>query len=276
MHIDAHQHFWQYTDEDYGWIGENEQIIKRDFLPEHLLPVLQQNQIDGCVAVQARQTLEETQWLLALAKKHHFIKGVVGWVDIRSEHLIDQLNQFSNESKLKGFRHVLQDEADPDFMLQDAFIRGLQLIAQHEYVYDLLIFSHQLPQAIKLIKTLPQLPMVIDHIAKPNIATGEGFALWEANIQTIAQHKHVYCKVSGMVTEADVNAWEKGDFTRYLDVIFAAFGTERIMYGSDWPVCLLGGDYKEIKTIVEDYLTQYCPNAKKQVFGLTAEKFYSL
>ncbi|WP_440876011.1 amidohydrolase family protein [Thalassotalea sp. PLHSN55] len=276
MKIDAHQHFWQYSSQEYGWIGETEKAIKRDFLPEHLSPILAENNLQGCVAVQARQTDEETQWLLSLAKQNSLIKGVVGWIDLRADNLASQLSYYEGSSLLKGFRHVLQDEPDPAFMLQHEFIRGLALIADNDYSYDLLVFAHQLPQTIALVNKLPPMRLVVDHIAKPDIASGEGFQQWQKHITELAAVPYVFCKVSGMVTEADHQQWQQSHFTQYLDTIFNAFGPERIMFGSDWPVCLLASQYQEVKKIVSDYVQANYPDHVDQVFGLNACKFYKL
>ena len=276
MKIDAHQHFWQYSAEEYDWIGENEAVIKRDFLPEHLAPILLESGIDGCVAVQARQTIEETHWLLSLVDKNPIIKGVVGWIDLQAEDLAKQLLTFKPSSKLVGFRHVLQGEPDPEFMLKDEFIRGLHVIAEQGYCYDLLVFAKQLPQTIELVKRLPQMRLVLDHIAKPDIATGVDFTQWQQQITELAASQHVFCKVSGMVTEADHQHWQQPQFNQYLDVIFNAFGPERIIFGSDWPVCLLAAQYHQVKKIVSEYVQDNYPEFFDDIFGLNAARFYRL
>jgi L-fuconolactonase len=276
MKIDSHQHFWHFTEKDYGWIDPSQQIIRRDFLPVDLNPILQANNLDGCVAVQARQSDIETKWLLELASANDTIKGVVGWIDIAADDLDDQLAQYSDAKKLKGFRHVLQDETEPGFMLRPEFIRGLNTLQKHNYKYDLLIFSHQLVEAHSLVKQLPELSIVVDHIAKPEIATGENFSQWASNIRSLSAYPNVMCKVSGMVTEADLENWQPKDFYPYLDVIFEAFGPGRVMFGSDWPVCLLGGSYDSIKQIVSDYVENKYQHHFDQVFGNNAALFYQL
>ncbi|MGJ8681829.1 amidohydrolase family protein [Paraglaciecola sp.] len=276
LRVDSHQHFWKFTEEDYGWIDVEEKVIRKDFLPSQLSTVLTNNNIDACVAVQARQSLEETNWLLELAANNTFIKGVVGWIDIKADDLELQLAAFNGNSTLKGFRHVLQGEPDPNFMLEDKFISGLHTLQKFGYCYDLLIFAHQLPQAIELAKKVPSLSIVVDHIAKPKIADGSDFMQWKNAIQEIAQFENIYCKVSGMVTEADVGNWKNSDFTPYLDTIFSTFSASRVMFGSDWPVCLLGGSYTDIKQIVEDYVKANYAEAYDQVFGVNAVKFYQL
>ncbi|ABG39326.1 amidohydrolase 2 [Paraglaciecola sp. T6c] len=276
MRIDAHQHFWAYNPEEFDWIGEDEGVLKRDYFPPALEAEAGANGVDGTVVVQARQSIEETQWLLSLAQQFPLIKGVVGWVDLMNPSLEQQLLSWQNEQVLKGFRHVLQGEPDPNFMLQPRFVEGLKLLHQFDYTYDLLIFAAQLPQARQLLDTLPQHRIVIDHIAKPDIASGEGFAQWKAHMQAIAEHQNVYCKISGMVTEASHKDWQEADFIPYMDVVFSAFGPERVMFGSDWPVCQLAATYPEVIQIVERYVTRLYPEFSQHVFGLNAERFYRL
>lgn len=276
MRIDSHQHFWQYQAEEYNWIGEQESILKAHFQPDDLLKLTRANHIDGSIAVQARQSDEETQWLINLARSNDFIKGVVGWVDLRSDNLEETLKQYQNETVLKGFRHVLQDEPDKEFMLRDDFIRGLYILEKHHYTYDLLIYANQLPQAIELVKRLPDLRVVVDHIAKPAIAHKQGFAGWQIDIHELAQHQNVFCKLSGMVTEAKIADWQASDFTPYLQAVLSAFGPERVMFGSDWPVCLLAADYKSVLHIVEDFVKRFYPNHFDNIFGLNAQTFYQL
>ncbi|WP_158968926.1 amidohydrolase [Paraglaciecola sp. L3A3] len=276
LKIDSHQHFWVFTEQDYGWIGEEEQVIKQDFLPEQLSGLLTENNFDGCIAVQARQTIEETNWLVELAENNNFVKGVVGWINLKADDLTQQLSQYQNTPCIKGFRHVLQGETDPNFMLESKFVRGLNTLAQLGYRYDLLIFAHQLPQALQLVKLVPNLNIVVDHIAKPTIKSGLAFDEWQTAMLALGQYENVYCKVSGMVTEADPKNWQKSDFTPYLDTVFHAFGENRIMFGSDWPVCLLGGSYVDIKQIVVEYVESHCPEAFDKIFGTNAVEFYQL
>ena len=276
MRIDAHQHFWVYCPEEFDWIGENERVLKRDYLPPALQSELNAQGIDGTVVVQARQSTVETQWLLSLAHEHPLIKGVVGWVDLMSPTLEEQLQRWQSASALKGFRHVIQDESDPNFMLQASFIKGLTLLHQFDYAYDLLIVASQLPQARQLLDKLPQHRIVIDHIAKPDIAKGDGFTIWKEHMQSIAEKQNVYCKISGMVTEADHQKWQEEDFIPFMDVVFSAFGPERVMFGSDWPVCQLAATYPEVIQIVERYVARMYPEFSQHIFGLNAERFYRL
>jgi L-fuconolactonase len=275
MKIDAHQHFWVYSQTEYDWIGESETVLKNDFLPETLKPVLIDNGIDGCVAVQARQSDEETKWLIELAENNDIVKAVVGWIDLRSSHLSEQLNSYKQNNVLKGFRHVLQGECS-EFMLEPDFVRGLKELEKNNYTYDLLVFAHQLPQTLQLVKQFSTLRLVVDHIAKPAILKDEGFNEWKGAMGQLAQHNNVYCKVSGMVTEADVKCWKQEDFAKYLEVIFTEFGGKRVMFGSDWPVCLLGGEYAQIKKIVEDFVNQHYPTFYEDVFGNNAVAFYQI
>jgi L-fuconolactonase len=273
--IDAHQHFWQYTPAEYGWISAEMEILQKDHLPSNLSLLTQAIGIDGTIAVQARQTLAETKWLLALADQHPFISGVVGWVDLRSPNVQAQLEQFAGHSKFCGVRHVLQDEPDDQFMLRDNFVRGLKLLAQFNLTYDILIVPRQLPAACKLVKKLPHQPFVLDHIAKPLIK--DGILLpWAEDIRKLAMYPNVCCKVSGMVTEADWQAWQSNDFSPYLDVVFDAFGPNRIMFGSDWPVCTVAGSYPDVVNIVADYTRQLSKIEQTQVWGETARKFYGI
>ncbi len=276
MRIDAHHHLWQYNQEEYDWIDDTMTLLKKNFLVKELKQTLANNQIDGSIVVQARQSIEETNWLLSLAKGCDEIKGVVGWLDLKDDNLAHQLRQCKTHQKLVGFRHVLQGETDPNFMLDTKFIHGLRTLAEYDYCYDLLIYAHQLPTAIEMLKHVPNLRVVVDHIAKPNIQTGEEFSRWQYGMKSLANNPNVYCKVSGMVTETDWKHWQFADFIPYLDAIFQHFGSERVMFGSDWPVCLVAGEYFEIKQIIHDYLSTKDKNTINNVFGNNAAKFYQI
>ena len=275
MRIDAHQHFWNYSAAEYPWIGAGLERLARDYLPSDLEPLLAAKQIDGSVAVQARQSVEESLWLLALAKAHPLVKGVVGWVDLRSDRVGDDLRVLAANPTFVGVRHVVQDEPDPRFVLGEGFIRGLRQLRQHGLSYDLLLYPSQLPAAIELVGLLPEQPFVVDHLAKPRIATGE-IADWERDIRAIARHDNVCCKVSGMVTEAVRRGWKRDDFTPYLDVVLEAFGPERLMFGSDWPVCLLAGEYADVAAIPRDYFSRLSTTEQQMIWGDTAAGFYGL
>jgi len=276
MRIDAHQHFWQYIPEDFGWISDEMAVLRRDFLPGDLQPELQRMQIDGCVAVQAPQTLAENHFLLSLAEKHDFIKGVVGWVDLQADNIDDTLTQFAGHSRFVGVRHIVQGEADPEFMLRPAFINGVRQLEKYHLTYDILIYHHQLPMAVRFVEKLPNQSFVLDHIAKPDIRNGQGFDAWKYTILQLAAHQNVYCKLSGMVTEADWAIWQPTDFRKYLDVVLEAFTPSRLMIGSDWPVCLVASPYGRAMQLVEDYISKLSENEKVNIMGETASIFYRL
>ncbi|GAB2800569.1 amidohydrolase family protein [Rhabdobacter roseus] len=275
MIIDAHQHFWVYDPVRDAWITPEMQAIQRDFLPQDLLPVLKASGIDGCVAVQADQSEQETDFLVQLAEAHDFVKGVVGWVDLRADNLYDRLSFYSQFEKLKGFRHVVQAEPD-DFLRRDDFIRGVQQLAAFDFTYDILIYPSQLEAAGYFVGQLPEhLPLVLDHIAKPYIKTGD-LEAWAQGIKYLAKYPQVHCKLSGLVTEADWNRWKAADFRPYLDVVVEAFGTDRLMFGSDWPVCLVAASYPEIKAILDDYLAAFSEGERRKIYGDNAVRFYQL
>ena len=275
MKIDAHQHFWAYNANGYGWMGPGMEILKKNHLPDNLQPLLEKTGIDGTVAVQARQIIEETRWLLKLAGQYPFIKGVVGWVDLRSPQLDEQLVPFKAQPKFRGVRHVIHDEPDDAFMLRDDFIRGIGMLAEFDLTYDLLLFPKHLPVADELVSKFPAQPFVVDHIAKPLIKDGIREP-WATDLRRLAEHPNVYCKVSGMVTEADWHVWQPADFQPYLDIVFETFGPERIMLGSDWPVCTVAGSYVDIVSIIVDYIQQFSADEQAGVVGKNAIKFYGL
>ena len=276
MKIDSHQHYWHFNTADYGWMGENMSVIKRDFLPTDLLPELKSIDFDGSVAVQARQLLEETNWLLQLADEHPHIKGVVGWLDLQSEQAEEQIAAFAKHPKAVGVRHVIHDEEDLDFMLRPAFIRGVQLLEKYDLAYDILIFPTHLANTIEFVKQFSDKQIfVIDHIAKPLIKDGI-VSPWKEDIAALAKFPNVYCKLSGMVTEADWNTWKPENIRPYLDVIMEAFGTERILIGSDWPVCLVAGKYSEVMQVVTDYISTFTEKEQDLMLGGNAAKAYKL
>lgn len=272
MRIDAHQHFWRYDAVEYPWIAPH-WPIRQDYLPDDLAPLLTECRMDGCIAVQARQSLEETYWLLKLAEQHSMIVGVVGWVDLCNDHVADQLDSLAGYSKLVGVRHVVQDEPDDEFMLRNEFQRGIQAVQDRGLTYDLLIFPQQLPAACQLVKNFPQQRFVLDHLAKPLIKDGQ-LSPWDQQIQQLAGHSNVYCKISGMVTEARWHAWHPTDFEPYLDLIAKAFGPERLMFGSDWPVALLAGSYRCVYELSYQYVDRKMADASSQIFGENARRFY--
>jgi L-fuconolactonase len=275
MRIDAHQHFWKYGPAEYGWINDNMAVLKRDYLPKDLKPLLAAEGFDGSVAVQARQDLEETRWLLELAEENDIIKGIVGWVDLCSPEVTKQLERFTSHPKFVGVRHVLQDEPDDEFMLRGDFRRGIAQLRNYGLTYDLLLFPRHLPVALKLVREFPEQRFVLDHIAKPLIADG-AIEPWNRDIQELAKFENVGCKVSGMVTEARWKEWRVEDFRPYLDVIFEAFGPERLMIGSDWPVCTLSASYAATMGLVKDYVCELGSGEQQSILGGNCAHFYDL
>ncbi|WP_133507642.1 amidohydrolase family protein [Flavobacterium chryseum] len=272
--IDAHQHFWKFDPIRDSLIDDSMQKIQRDFLPKDLFPLLQQNQFSGCVAVQASQSEEETNFLVDLAAKNEFIKGIVGWVDLRNQNIEERLIYFSNHKKIKGFRHVVQGEPD-DFMLRKDFQNGIAALKQFNYTYDILIFHHQLPAAIHLVNQFPDQSFVVDHIAKPDIKSGDILS-WKKGISTIAKAENVMCKISGMVTEANWQSWKPNDLKPYLDVVFENFSVDNLMFGSDWPVCNVASDYTEVVKTLEDYIAQFSVQDQNKIWYENAQSFYKL
>lgn len=273
MGIDAHQHFWRYSETEYPWIGKGTPL-HRHWMPSDLEAVAKPVGLSGSVVVQARETLEESRWLLKLADESPFIKGVVGWVDLRSAKVGEDLAALSQHKKFVGVRHVVQSQA-ADFMLQPDFLRGIGELHAFDFTYDLLLFPKHLPSAVKVAEKFPHQRFVLDHIAKPMIRAGM-MQPWQKDLAELAKNKNVFCKISGMVTEAKMPGWKKEDFRPYLDAVLAAFGGERVMFGSDWPVCLLAGSYGEVHGLVADYFNQFPEETRRKFFGETATKFYRL
>ncbi len=275
MRIDAHQHFWVYNPAQYDWIDESMAVLRRDFLPGDLKPELAQAGFDGCVAVEARQTIEETRWLLELAASSPFILGVVGWVDLQSAQLHSQLQDLARNPKLVGVRHVVQGEPDDRFMLRPEFLRGISMLEEFGLTYDILIFTKHLPVAAEVVRQFPRQRFVLDHMAKPPIKSGS-LEPWTRGMQTLAAFPNVYCKVSGLVTEADWQHWKRADLKPYLDVAFECFGPERLMIGSDWPVCKVAASYPTVMGEVVDYLGRQTVEVRDAVLGRNAQRFWKL
>jgi len=274
--IDSHQHFWRFDPNRDTWITDEMHKIRRDFLPSDLHPILQANRIDGCIAVQADQSVDETDFLLDLANQNDFIKGVVGWIDLQSPSLEETLSQYKKYPKLKGFRHVLQGETDRALMLKPGFKRGVAALGKHNYTYDILIYPDQLGYTKDFVAAFPDQPFVLDHIAKPHIKHRYITDEWKDAIRAVAAFPNLYCKISGMVTEADWYDWKPEHFKVYIDTVVEAFGTGRILYGSDWPVCLVAASYDQVIGIVRDYFTQFSNDEQTAFFGGNAIKFYKL
>jgi L-fuconolactonase len=274
LRFDAHQHFWKYDRKRDAWITDDMRAIRRDFLPADLEGELAANGIDGCVAVQADQSEAETRFLLDLARRHSFIKGVVGWVDLRSARLDEMLDELSGDPGLRGIRHVAQAEAD-DFLARDDVIRGIGRLQRTGLTYDILIYERQLPAALTLTARLPDQPFVLDHLAKPPICERR-LDPWRTQIRELARRPNVCCKLSGLVTEADWTCWSAADLRPYLDVAFDAFGPDRLMFGSDWPVCLVAASYERVYGAIADYASALSEGERDALFGGNAERFYGL
>jgi len=275
MIIDSHQHFWNYEPVKHAWIDDSMALIRKDFLPVDLEKVYRDYGIDGCMAVQADQTMEETDFLLNLSKKHPIIKGVVGWVDLQGENIKEVLENYRTEDKIKGFRHIVQGEPDPNFLLRPSFLRGISALQKHHFTYDILVFPQQLGTVLEFVKKFPDQKFVIDHIAKPTIKDGS-YDRWATSMTEIGKHKNVYCKLSGMVTEADFNSWTAKQIAPYMNLVLEAFGTDRLMFGSDWPVCLVAGSYKEVKELVTNFISKLSEDEQTNIMGGNALKFYHL
>jgi len=275
MWIDSHQHFWRYNTAEFGWINDSMAPLRRDFLPEDLGPELGGAGFRGSIAVQARQSLEETRWLLELAGASPLILGVVGWVDVCSPDVRLQLRTFAGNPKLVGIRHVVQSEPDERFLLLPEFLRGISVLEEFDLTYDILIYPRHLPVASEFVRRFPRQRFVLDHLAKPLIKSAS-IHPWEAGIRELAKFPNVFCKLSGMVTEADWQNWMPEDLKPYLDIALDRFGPERLMIGSDWPVCTLAASYKQTMSVVLDYLYKYPVNVQDAVLGGNAQRFWKL
>ncbi len=275
MRLDTHQHFWHYNPAQHVWMTDGMESLRRDYLPDDLAPLLSEAGFDGTIAVQARQLVEETEWLLSLAERHAFIRGVVGWVDLRSPLLAEQLDRFGRHPRLVGVRHVVHDEPDDEFVLGADFRLGIAALADYDLAYDLLLYPRHLPVALALVKEFPQQRFVVDHLAKPAIRDGL-MQPWRDDLMRLADQPNVWCKLSGMVTEATWRCWRPEDFHPYLEATFGAFGADRLMIGSDWPVCTLSGEYAPTMAIVSDYVSALKPEAQAGVLGGNGARFYGL
>lgn len=274
MRIDSHQHFWKYDPVKQDWIDDTMMTIRQDFLPGDLKPLLDEFKIDGCIAVQAEESLRETDFLLDLTQENEWIKGVVGWMNLASPKLESQLEKYSHEKKLKGFREILQAKP-PQYMLREKFLRGLKILHQKEYTYDILVYPWHLSAVLDLVKQCENHALVIDHLAKPLIKDGE-WKEWKKNLQPIAEREFVFAKLSGLVTEADWGNWTPDELVSYLEIALELFGPDRLMFGSDWPVCELAGPYEQVIGVLENFTDSLSPTEKEQIMGKTASRFYKL
>jgi L-fuconolactonase len=275
MHIDAHQHFWIYNNREFGWIDDSMAALRRNFLPADLRPELRANDFQGSVVVQTRQTLEETNWLLGLADAHESILGVVGWADLCSPDIRSQLKTLTDHRKLVGLRHVVQSEADDRFLLRPEFLRGIEMLEDFDLAFDILIYAKHLPVADEFVRRFPRQRFVLDHMAKPAIRDRQ-IDNWASGMRRISEVPNVFCKLSGLVTEADWKSWTREEIIPYLDVALASFGADRLMIGSDWPVCLVAASYAEVIRIVKDYISERVPKRAADIMGGNAQRFWRL
>jgi L-fuconolactonase len=275
MRIDAHQHFWQYDPDRHRWINDEMSAIRRDFFPGDLATILKTLQIDGTIAVQADETVVETTFLLDLAAKNDFIKAVVGWTDLHSLELEKTLYNFKGIEKLAGFRCVMQGAPDEKYLRNVLFANNLKKLAEHGYTYDLLVYHNQLPALISMTEKLPDNQLILDHIGKPDIRNNQ-FQTWKEQIKILAKHPGIYCKLSGMVTEADYSKWTYDDLLPYLETSAEYFGIDRICFGSDWPVCLVAGSYNKVYEVIEKFVHQLSKSDQEKIFGLNTLQFYKI
>lgn len=276
MKIDSHQHFWQFDKVvDPSWINDDMAILRQDFLPTDVQPLMQRNDIEGSVAVQADQTEDETHYLLNLANQYSTIKGVVGWVDFRAANIKERLDYFSEFESLKGFRHIVQAEKEDDFLLRDDFCRGIALLKDYRFTYDILIYPKHLKYAYQFVAKFPEQKFVIDHLAKPYIREKK-VDEWKKDLEVFSRYENVYCKMAGLVTEADWKGWQSSDFAPYISIVLDIFGTDRVMFGSDWPVCLPSASYEQVCEIIEKNTSFLNEEEKEKLWGDNCRSFYGI
>jgi L-fuconolactonase len=273
LKLDSHQHFWKYSDAEYGWIDDL--VLRRDFLPPDLHKELRGAKLDGSISVQARQTIAETEWLLSLADQYKFLRGVVGWVPLTSPTVEAEIEKFAARKKLKGVRHVVQDEKDDRYILREDLNAGVSLLDKHGLAYDILIFDRHLPYAIEFVDRHPNQRFILDHIAKPRIREGVVMP-WRDKLREMAQRPHVWCKISGVVTEADHKHWTEAQLRFYIDTAIDAFGPKRVMFGSDWPVCLEATTYKNWSELMHRATFQFSVDERASIFGGAAAEAYRI
>jgi len=273
--IDSHHHFWAYDPVEYNWISDSMSVLRRDFLPADLKQHMDATGIAGAISVQARQTLQETEWLATLAEQHDFIRGVVGWVPFCDAGVGAHLERFAARPKIRGYRHVVQDEPDDRFLLRDDFNEGIRTLLPTGLVYDILIYERHLPQAIEFVDRHPNQVFVLDHIAKPRIRD-RVFSPWRENLRELAKRENVYCKVSGVVTEDGWQRWSGHSINPYLNNVLDIFGPRRLMFGSDWPVLELASDYSRWVKVVRDWTASFSADERERFFSGTAVEAYKL
>ncbi len=275
LKIDTHQHFWQYHPAKQGWINDEMTAIQHDFMPADLLPILKENGINGCIAIQVDENEAENDFLLQLANENDFIKGIVGWVDFLADDIYDKVAHYNDFKIMKGFRYILQNKKQRDLIISNQFIRGVFAMNNYDLVYELLVFPDQLRYVEQFVKHFPEQVFVLNHLGKPLIKSGE-IRLWKEMFVALSKHENVYCKISGMVTEANWNNWNYADLQPYMDVVFSSFGIDRVMFGSDWPVCNLAGNYQKVMSVPEQWVSKLSFNEQQKFWSGNAIKCYQL
>ncbi len=275
LKVDTHQHFWKYNPAKHSWIGDEMAVIQKDFMPVDLLPILDAAGVSACIAVQTDENEVENDFLLSLAKENRFIKGVIGWVDFLANNIYDRIAYYNDFKTIKGFRYILQDKKQRDLILSNEFIRGVFAMNNYDLVYELLVYPDQLNYVEQFVKHFPDQIFVLNHLAKPSIKSGE-IIQWERAITALARHENVYCKLSGMITEADWKNWSYKDLAPYIDAVFSSFGIDRVMFGSDWPVCNLAGGYGKVMGVAEKWVSDLSSNEQEKFWSLNAIKCYQL
>ncbi len=275
LKIDAHQHFWRYSASEFGWIGEHRSQLKRDYLPEELRATISRSGVEGTIAVEARQSEEETEWLLDLADRWSFVRGVVGWLPIAADDFGERLERVAGRPKLRALRHVVQDESDEEFLLRPEFNRGIDKLLARGLAYDILVYERQLPQVVGFVDLHPYQTFILDHCGKPRVGDRE-MEPWRTRMQELAERINVYCKISGIVTEAQPGQWKPEDIVPYIEAVIDLFGPERVMFGSDWPVCLTETDYRGWLSLCAGYIESYSQSEQRRFWADTAREAYRL
>jgi len=275
MRIDAHQHFWQFDPIKHEWIDESMQAIRKSFLPTDLQKEIESVGIDGTIAVQADETEKENSYLLSLSDENDFIKAIVGWIDLKALDAIERMQYWKKHDKIKGFRCIMQGQEDSNYLTNKDFLENIKKLVPYGYTYDLLVYHNQFPSLIKFVEKLPDNRMILDHLGKPDIKN-KNIKEWKVNLKILAQHPGIYCKLSGMITEADYERWTYEDLKPYLETAAEYFGVDRICFGTDWPVCLVAGSYAQVYEIIEKFSNQLTADEKNKLLGLNTMKFYNI
>jgi len=275
MRIDAHQHFWNHDPIKHFWINDDIKVIKRDFSPGDLAPLLKESKFDGTIAVQADETMAETTFLLDLARKNDYIKAVVGWVDLRKEAVEEDLLMLKSQQKLAGFRCIMQGTEDEAYLKNSVFLKNVSRLTQFDFTYDLLVFHNQMESLVRFTDKLQDNRLILDHIGKPDIKNKQ-IKQWKEQLRILSSNPNIYCKLSGMLTEADHQRWTYDDIMPYMETAAEYFGVDRLCFGSDWPVCLLAGSFKQVHDVVDRFVEQLNTTEREKIFGTNTAAFYKI